>query len=276
MNTIYIISYLLLVIYVLFPNRLTERFDNICGKYELNRIEIWQRTKKKYGEMEAIRIFPRTFLLPRQIKDLMKEPSDQFILKKKWGSLRRGCDLFNNKDEIKKNMHKYDIAQVFIKNPLLINGFKFDIRVYLVVVCGYGIFLYRNGYNDYTKEKFDYTSMDRDKKINQCFCPDSQYSEHSLPKYADEIQGIDVVWPKLVEKLKKVLDSTKDLCCDNDTGNYNIYGIDVELLDNLDPMIIEINSTPSDDTGWKAEFKSKVKKYVQDKDFSDPKWIRIK
>lgn len=34
MNTIYIIFYLLLVIYVLFPNRLKERFDNICGKYE--------------------------------------------------------------------------------------------------------------------------------------------------------------------------------------------------------------------------------------------------
>ena len=28
-------------------------------------------------------------------------------------------------------------------------------------------------------------------------------------------------------------------------GKYNVFGVDVELLSNLDPIIIEINSTPS-------------------------------
>ena len=60
-----------------------------------------------------------------------------------------------------------------------------------------------------------------------------------------------------------------------DEGKYNIYGLDVELLENLNPIIIEINSSPGKDLAWKDEFMKKIYNMVKNGDFTDPKWIKI-
>ena len=49
----------------------------------------------------------------------------------------------------------------------------------------------------------------------------------------------------------------------------------MELLDNMNPTIIEINSTPGKDLGWKDEFMKKINHMVINGDFTDPKWIKI-
>jgi len=49
----------------------------------------------------------------------------------------------------------------------------------------------------------------------------------------------------------------------------------VELLENLNPIIIEINSSPGKDFGWKDEFMKKIYNMVVNGDFTDPKWIKI-
>ena len=60
--------------------------------------------------------------------------------------MRKGVDLYDSKQQIVKDYHNYDMAQVFIKNPLLVNGFKFDIRLFMFVSCDHGIFLFKKGY----------------------------------------------------------------------------------------------------------------------------------
>jgi len=79
----------------------------------------------------------------------------------------------------------------------------------------------------------------------------------------------------LADNLKKILSTNDQLCCRTDEGKYNIYGLDVELLENMNPTIIEINSSPGKDLGWKDDFMKKINQMVINADFTDPKWIKI-
>jgi hypothetical protein len=86
---------------------------------------------------------------------------------------------------------------------------------------------------------------------------------------------MDKMWEILADNLQKILSTNEKLCCSADEGKYNIYGLDVELLDNLNPIIIEINSSPGKDLVWKDDFMKKINQMVINADFTDPKWIQI-
>jgi len=282
---ILVIIVLFYLVYNFYFKQYYENFSSnrICGKLKLNRVDIWKNVKNKYGIETADKIFPRTYILPNDINDLMQDPNKHFILKTKWGLQRKGVKLFDSKKEIWKERNNYDIGQVYIKNPLLIDGFKFDIRVFMVTFCGKGTFLYTKAYNVYTKKKFNYNSMDRDEKINQCFGSDSFYDDFNLPRTTMELNtknkiNMNNIWMNLVNKLKIVLDSTESLCCEGDNGSYNIYGLDVELLDNLDIIILEINKSPAlnFDEIWKKDLIKELKDNIKNGDFNNKKlWIPI-
>jgi hypothetical protein len=279
---ILVVIFIFYITYNFYFKQYYENFTSnkkICGKLKLNRVDIWKNVKNKHGIDIADKIFPRTYILPDDINDLMQDPNKHFILKTKWGSFRKGVKLFDSKKEIWKEKNNYDIGQVYIKNPLLIDGFKFDIRVFMVTFCGKGSFLYTKAYNVYTKKRFNYDSMDRDEKINQCFGPDDFYDNYNLPRTTEELKiNMNNVWNILVNKIQIILDSTEPLCCEGDIGKYNIYGLDVELLDNLDPLIIEINKSPSmnfDET-WKKDLIKELKDNIKNGDFNNKKlWIPI-
>jgi hypothetical protein len=152
----------------------------------------------------------------------------------------------------------------------------------MVSYCGLGNFLYLHGYNVYTENKFDYNSMDRSKKINQVNADDSVYVKNKLPRTTIDLEkyvkkDFRIIMKLLSQKIKKVLKSSQNLCCAEDNGNYNIYGLDVELLDNFDPMIIEINSNPGlkFDVDWKNNLVKKMKLDIKNKNFNNNNWIKI-
>jgi hypothetical protein len=235
-----------------------------------------------YGEKEALKIFPKSFILPDDLEELKKDKNEQYILKKIWSYARKGVELYNDKNKIIKEHKNFDLAQVYIKNPLLINGYKFNIRIYMVTYCGLGNFLYLHGYNGFTQNKFDYNSMDRTKKINQAYPDDIVYIKNKLPRTTIDLEKrLNIDFKKIIKilslKLKKILKSSSNLCCKEDNGNYNIYGLDVEILDNLDPIIIEINSSPSlnFDVEWKNKLIKKMKFDIKNKNFNNNNWIKI-
>lgn len=278
MKVFYLIL-LTLFILCMFKRKSENFTDKICGANKLNRINIWVETKKRYGEKIALTIFPKTYILPNELNKVLNDKNKHFILKKTMGYARNGLLLVNKKIDIIKNKDKYNLAQVFIKNPYLINGFKFDIRIFMVSICGKGTYLFTKGYNVYTKNKFNYHSMKNENKINQSFTDDKHYDINNLPRTTDELRNIidiNKVYLKLARKLKFVLTSVGPLCCDNDKDKIKTYGLDVELLDNLDPMIIEINNREpvlqfSDK--WKQNIINEMKDNVKKLNFDN--WIKL-
>ena len=71
-------------------NKYVESFE-ICGIDNLNRRDIWVNVKKKYGEKIAIYFFPKTYVLPNEIKNIYNDKDNkQYILKKIWSWARKG------------------------------------------------------------------------------------------------------------------------------------------------------------------------------------------
>ena len=280
---ILIVIFIFVVIKELHRWEYPEHFA-ICGQKKLNRIEIWENVLRKYGERQALNIFPKTFIFPRDLMKLKNDKNNQFILKKKWSLMRIGVDLYDNKQDILRDYRKYDLAQVYIKNPLLINGFKFDIRIFFVTYCGIGNYLYSKAYNVYTKKKFDYNTLDREKKINQVHTQDIHYTINKLPRTTDQLgKYLNINFRDIMivirNKLRIIINACNNLCCLHDHNDYNIYGIDATLLNNLEPLIIEINSSPSlhFTENWKKKLLSNLKSDVKEKKFLTNKtdWIKI-
>ena len=68
--------------YLIMNRPMVESFTEIHGRTKLNRVDIWEKTKNNFSERDALEIFPKTFLLPRDIDQLMNDPHGQYILKK--------------------------------------------------------------------------------------------------------------------------------------------------------------------------------------------------
>ena len=253
-----------------YRNKPISNYKNIpiCGRSNLNRIELWTKVKNKYGEKVAKQIYPESYLLPNELPQALNSKYDLFVVKEKWGSLRKGLKIVKKKD-LPYYQKKYDIAQVYLPNPLTLNGFKISTRLYLVAYCGIGIFLYKFGYNNYTNEKYDYNSDKFSSLIPPVNNGIVHYWQNKLPKTINEIKGVDFekVFEILKYKLRTIIDSCDNLCCPHDEGKYNIFGIDVDLLDNYDPIIIEINSTPNllRNSIWKNRFNRKLIRYIKKK-----------
>ena len=99
--------------------------------------------------------FPITWTLPNdyneivryldQNKTLPKESHNYVIIKPGSGAQGSGIYLADNKDYI--NAESTNIVQMYISNPMLIDGYKFDLRVYaLILSCDpLRIYIYKDG-----------------------------------------------------------------------------------------------------------------------------------
>lgn len=97
--------------------------------------------------------YPRTWVLPLELPDFRQQFDSTgnslngkiFIIKPDAGCQGRGIFLTRTLDNIP--MTESVVAQVYIKKPLLIDGFKFDLRIYVIVtsVKPLRMFLFQDG-----------------------------------------------------------------------------------------------------------------------------------
>lgn len=95
--------------------------------------------------------YPKTWFLPEQFKEFANDckymherqskenqPLSIFIVKPNDGSQGDGIYLIKNANEYKESLlekinSKSHIAQEYIHNPYLIDGFKSDLRIYVII-----------------------------------------------------------------------------------------------------------------------------------------------
>ena len=109
--------------------------SNIARKQRMGQnLNRMQRSyPKEYG------FFPRTWILPAEMGDFRQQFDSQgvalnnkiFIIKPDAGCQGKGIFLTKTLDNVPTN--EAIVAQTYIKKPLLIDGFKFDLRVYCLV-----------------------------------------------------------------------------------------------------------------------------------------------
>lgn len=240
------------------------------------KLNIERARKMSAKANREFNIMPMTFVLPKEYVDFLtvfteleeKEGRlNYWILKPSASSRGRGISLVNEITQV--TYGEPMVMQRYLKNPLLLNGYKFDLRIYVLVtsVNPLEAFIYKEGFGRFSTQPY---SLDPNDKAN-VFIHLTNYSINkknlqnydvskkdrqfggtkvslgTLRKAFTEDLGIDwdkQIWEQIKSTCVKALvaaqnDINFNPCC------FDLYGFDVIFDEDLRCWLIEINSSPS-------------------------------
>ncbi|GIL87357.1 hypothetical protein Vretimale_1604 [Volvox reticuliferus] len=121
-----------------------QRVNHFPGTWELGhkghlyRNVYNARRRARSPAAEAFDIVPRFYIMPRDYEefraDVERFPDRLYIQKPTNSSRGRGIRMVTRPEAISRDA-KDVLVQHYISNPLLLNGFKFDMRVYAAATC---------------------------------------------------------------------------------------------------------------------------------------------
>ena len=154
-----------------------QKVNHFLGNKQLARKDLLKKNIEKVQRLgsrmrQFFDIIPETFLLPGEnipfIKkfraDGQKDQLNYWILNPVGLSRGRGISLVNKLEDV--TFSEPIILQKYISNPLLIDGFKFDMRIYVLVtsINPLEAFIYKEGFARLSTESY---SLSRDKMDNK-------------------------------------------------------------------------------------------------------------
>ncbi|KAL0821054.1 hypothetical protein ABMA28_005687 [Loxostege sticticalis] len=177
--------------------------------------------------------FPKTWCLPADFGEALNYSKSRknktFIIKPECGSQGRGIYLTKSLKDIKPTDKL--ICQVYISKPYLVDGYKFDIRVYtLITSCDpLRIFVYNEGL---------VSKISTLNKILVSQGIDLDRLWHSIDQVI--VKTIISAWPILKHSYHACFPSH-----DMVHACFEILGFDILLDHKLHPFILEVNHSPS-------------------------------
>lgn len=108
------------------------------------------------------KLTPRTWLLPYEYNELKnfvnKKKVVSMIVKPEGGAQGRGIFITRRLEDINPTEHL--VVQRYMRSPYLIDGFKFDLRIYVLITsCDpLKIFIYKEGMVRFATEEWDIES----------------------------------------------------------------------------------------------------------------------
>ncbi|KAK2107113.1 Tubulin polyglutamylase ttll7 [Saguinus oedipus] len=141
-----------------------QRINHFPGMGEICRKDFLARNMTKMIKSRPLdyTFVPRTWIFPAEytqfqnyVKELKKKRKQKtFIVKPANGAMGHGISLIRNGDKLPSQDHL--IVQEYIEKPFLMEGYKFDLRIYILVTsCDpLKIFLYHDGLVRMGTEKY--------------------------------------------------------------------------------------------------------------------------
>lgn len=238
---------------------------------------LWSHVYDYHGADKTKTFMPSSYVLynDHDIKKIDSDfdPSKIYIMKKNI-QRQEGLKITNNKqDIINGKSNGYVIAQELLQNPYIIDGRKTNMRFYMLVVCNhndYNVYVYNNGFMYYTKSNFEKNNMTTDVNITTGYIDRSVYdknplSHHDLRNYLDNpnrknlsttekhvrTQGLlisEIYFNNIYSLLHNIMISYKGklngLPKFYNSTMFQLFGVDIAVNDELQPMIMEINKGP--------------------------------
>ncbi|RMX47403.1 hypothetical protein pdam_00019330 [Pocillopora damicornis] len=246
--------------------------SEICRKDLLarNMNRLWKQFPKEYA------VFPKTWCLPADYGELQaycrQKKNKTFILKPDSGSQGKGIFLTKNPKDIKPGEHM--VCQQYVSKPFLIDGFKFDLRVYVLVTsCDpLRIFVYEDGLGRFATLKYmepsnhnvDDTCMHLTNyavnKHSKDFIRDEETgSKRRLTTvnrwFTDNGYDVKEIWASIEDAIIKTLITAHPIlkhnyrtCFPNHNKGsacFEILGFDILLDKKLKAWVLEVNHSPS-------------------------------
>ncbi|XP_027130412.1 tubulin polyglutamylase TTLL5 isoform X2 [Larimichthys crocea] len=256
-----------------------QKVNHFPRSYELTRKDRLykniQRMQQTHG-FKNFHIVPQTFVLPSEYQEFCNcfaKDKGPWIIKPVASSRGRGIYLVSNPNQI--SMDENILVSRYINNPLLIDEFKFDVRLY-VLVTSYDpllIYVYEEGLARFATVKYDRTSKNikntfmhltnysvNKKSSDYVSCDDpevedygNKWSMSAVLRYLKQDGKDTTLLMKQVEDLiiKAVLSAELQIATackmfvPHKTNCFELYGFDVLIDSNLKPWLLEVNLSPS-------------------------------
>ncbi|XP_048733827.1 tubulin polyglutamylase ttll6-like isoform X26 [Ostrea edulis] len=258
-----------------------QKINHFPGMSEICRKDLLARNLNRMNKMfpKEYNIFPKTWCLPADYGDFLaytrQKKNKTYILKPETGCQGRGIWVTRNPKEIKP--HEHMICQQYMSKPFLIDGFKFDLRIYtLVTSCDpLRIFLFKDGLARFATNKYiEPTNNNVDNvfmhltnyainKHSEDFIRDDEAGSKrrisTINRYLrDKGYDVDKMWADIDDVITKTLISAHSIlkhnyrtCFPNHVKGsacFEILGFDVLLDRKLRPQVLEVNHSPSFNT----------------------------
>ncbi|XP_015724436.1 tubulin polyglutamylase TTLL4 isoform X2 [Coturnix japonica] len=259
-----------------------QKLNHFPGSFQIGRKDcLWRNLLKmrtRCGKKE-FNFFPQSFILPQDIKLLRKAWKEganhqRWIVKPPASARGVGIQVIHKWNQLPKRRPL--LVQRYLHKPYLIDGRKFDLRIYVYVTCydPLRVYMFEDGLVRFASCKYS-SSM---KSLSNKFVHLTNYSvnkknakyKSNLDETATACQGhkwsLKALWNYLKqkgvnseaiwEKIKDIVIKTiiasepyvnslmkmyvrRPYCC------HELFGFDIMLDENLKPWILEVNISPS-------------------------------
>ncbi|XP_076792571.1 tubulin polyglutamylase TTLL13 isoform X2 [Arvicanthis niloticus] len=257
-----------------------QKINHFPGMTEICRKDLLARNLNRMQKLypTEYNIFPRTWCLPADYGDFQaygrQRKTRTYICKPDSGCQGRGIFITRTPKEIKPGEHM--ICQQYITKPFLIDGFKFDMRIYVLITsCDpLRIFMYEEGLARFATMPYVEPSHNNLEEVcmhltnyainkhNENFVRDDAVGskrklstlnawlrEHSHDPR--ELWGdIEDIIIKTIISAHSVLRHNYRTCfpqylCGGTCACFEILGFDILLDHKLKPWLLEVNHSPS-------------------------------
>uniref|UniRef100_A0A672QV28 Tubulin polyglutamylase ttll6-like n=1 Tax=Sinocyclocheilus grahami TaxID=75366 RepID=A0A672QV28_SINGR len=255
-----------------------QKINHFPGMNEICRKDLLARNMNRMLKLfpKEYNIFPRTWCLPADYSDFQAytraKKHKTYICKPDSGCQGRGIYLTKSNKDIRPGEHM--ICQVYISKPFIIDGFKFDLRIYVLVTsCDpFRIFMYNEGlarfcttqYTEPTGNNLEDVCMHLTNyainKHSENFVRDEDTgSKRKLSSFKKHMEAMsydtEKIWTDIEDVIIKTLISAHPIlkhnyhtCFPNHASGsacFEILGFDVLLDRRLKPWLLEVNHSPS-------------------------------
>ncbi|XP_005096708.1 tubulin polyglutamylase TTLL5 isoform X1 [Aplysia californica] len=256
-----------------------QKINHFPRSYELTRKDRLFKNVQRMQQIKGHKHFdfiPPSFVLPGDYQDFCSsflKDKGPYIVKPVASSRGRGVFLINHPDQVPLDENL--IVSKYIATPLVIDGFKFDIRIY-VAVTSYDplmIYLYEEGITRFATVKYEknvkhirnqcmhltnYSVNKRSQDYVKNDDPDiedygNKWSMGAMLRYLRS-EGKDTaalmmrIEDVVIKTILSVESSVATACkmFQPYRGNcFELYGFDILLDENLKPWVLEVNLSPS-------------------------------
>ncbi|KAK6315492.1 hypothetical protein J4Q44_G00150210 [Coregonus suidteri] len=254
--------------------------NHFPGSFQIGRKDrLWRNLSKmqaQFGKRE-FSFFPRSFVLPQDIKLLRKAWEDRgsrqkWIIKPPASARGIGIQVIHKWSQMPRKRPL--LVQKYLHKPYLISGNKFDLRIY-VYVSSYDplrVYVFQDGLvrfasvrysssmkslsnkfmhlTNYSvnKKNSEYQSNDSDKA-----CQGHKWALKALWQYLGS-RGVNttLIWEKIKDIVMKTIiasdtyvNTRVKMHLRSPYSCHELFGFDVMLDENLKPWVLEVNISPS-------------------------------
>ena len=257
-----------------------QKTNHFPGCWHLGRKDNMYRhvlkMKQRFGEQYDF--IPKTYLLSNEFKrfNLIRQNSDNkalWIMKPVNSACGRGVKVIDKKTKLE--FKKDYLVSEYINNPHLLNGLKYDLRVYVLITSfdPLRVYCFKEGLVRFATEKYSLSKKKLKKRFvhltnysvnkkalkykrNLNVSSDDEGSKWSFSAYRRKLQELGINGDELFEKVhdliikvcisveSHVLHSINRLS-DHRNNCFELFGFDVLIDANLKPWLMEVNVSPS-------------------------------